>query len=418
MGPALVSDMATFRSLCTVAFSAALFAAPLAQAGQAPPLRTAQTIPHFEKGVAAVRPPKAAGGKVLPTTLGMPTNTLSFRTLPNGAKGLPDASRVRVAVQGGLYARSLYTVPRQAMRDVLAAGRIIGARDHSHPDDANRSQIVEIEWGQGDGTFNGKPTVTAIVKGRRDSRIGDAMHRGVPMGEQFIREAAVSRAADVLDVPFVPPTTTRVIQGERKSIQVIVSGAMEQTELAPNTRTQLNRAAAEKLRVFDYIIGNSDRKGNLLLYEQNGEFFPVAHDNGVTLPEGPMPAKNPEFAWPMALTRTHSGRLLPETSAWIGSIDDRKVAQLAQAFAKAGLGPEATTHALRRLERVRAEFRANGTCSFLELPSEEKIAQVAGAPHELNNLIDMARAGSSYEQGLRPEALRRIDHVVRAAYER
>src|SRR5262249_42644422 len=150
------------------------------------------------------------------------------------------------------------------------------------------------------------------------------------------------------------------------SVQLGVKKAKTVASLSDNETRQLNRHDAEKLRFFDYVIGNRDRHNeNLLVYVEHGEYRPVAVDHVLTLPEGPMASDR--FRWPTGLTKDQTGALLTETKLYILSIEPRVVAKT---LADAGVSRTATTHALRRLARVQGEIH-RGDPSILELrPSD------------------------------------------------
>ena len=311
----------------------------------------------------------------------------------------PTAPSVPSVPAGAVPASSTAWTSAQAqMRYVLKTGAIVGDKQANAAKGVNASSFVTIQ------RPDGKGTVVAIVKGSTTGmgaiqRLdGKGAFTAVPSNGQYVREAAVSHLAERMHVGFVPPTTRRVIDGEPSSVQLVVGGgALPQSKVGAYNAVQMNRADAEKLRVFDYVIGNRDRhNNNVLVYLRGSEYHPVAIDNGLSLPEGPMSPDR--FSWPTGLTREQSGPLLPQTKAFIASID---IKQVAKSLARSGVSREATLHTLRRIERLKMDP------SFLELDPNQQVTSTTAT-----NLTKVAVTGSAADQGLPPETLKRIDAVV------
>jgi len=150
------------------------------------------------------------------------------------------------------------------------------------------------------------------------------------------------------------------------------------------------------VRVFDYLIGNSDRTvRNLMVRKQGETWLPVAIDNSNSFPR----TRLPRFQWPHGWVATQTGPLLPETRAFIDRIDPATVAGVMQ---KAGIERDAAVLALRRLARLKRDP------SFLEVPS----GRAAGLRMQLR----ITRAGLSRSQGLSRTERAATDQLVVDTY--
>lgn len=271
--------------------------------------------------------------------------------------------------------------------DLLARGEVV-ERARNRAAGVNASEVVTLRLGARQGRAIFKPAggqrVTALGLAARVRR------RAFPT-----REAAASDLAIALGVPYVPRTVEREIGGRRGSLQLWVDDAHRARDHAGPGRT-LDREAAEMVRVFDYLIGNSDRSGkNLLVRVSGSRFLPVAIDNANSFPRSPIP----RFRWPTDWVAGQTGPLLPQTRGFIAGIDPSLVAGVLQ---RAGIERDAAVHLLRRLARLQRD------ASFLEVPS--------GRAASLRMQLRITRAGRSRSQGL-PRAERdAADAQVIAAY--
>lgn len=151
------------------------------------------------------------------------------------------------------------------------------------------------------------------------------------------RERAASVVADQLGVrDMLPATTTRTIGGEHGSLQALAERADE-----PEPR-KLDHETLARMRVFDFIIGNSDRHGGNVLW-RNGQ--PVLIDHGYSFPSGP-----PDYF--MQPTNPPSRRLTKALVDAIAAIDETR---LAGALHVAGLDVEAVRHTLYRVRALKAD---------------------------------------------------------------
>jgi hypothetical protein len=237
----------------------------------------------------------------------------------------------------------------------------------------NASEVVTLQDGQitGRAIFkprDGSPRPTVLAAQARVSRTSFPR-----------REAAASALAIALGVPYVPRTIEREVGGRPGSLQVWVEDAERAGDAAAPGR-QLDRRAAEMVRVFDYLIGSSDRtERNLMVRGSGATWLPVAIDNSNSFPRMP----TPRFRWPHAWVASHTGPLLPETRAFIAAIDPARVAAILR---DAGIERDAAIHVLRRLARLGRDP------AFLEVPS--------GPGAALRMQARITRAGLSPWQGL------------------
>ena len=272
--------------------------------------------------------------------------------------------------------------------DLLERGTVV-ARVANGEAGLNASEIVTLQGGAAVGRaifkpVGGTPRPTALSILARVGRSSFAR-----------REAAASRLAVALGVPYVPRTIERTIGGRRGSLQLWVEKAGRARDLAAPDR-ELDRSAAEMVRVFDYLIGSSDRGGNNLMVRRSGEtWLPIAIDNSNSFPRAPLP----RFRWPHAWVKGQTGPLLPETRAFIDRIDPAEVAGILQG---AGIERDAAVHVLRRLARMKRD------ASFLEVPSGR-----AGA---LRMQLRITRTGLSRSQGLARAERDALDALVVDAY--
>jgi len=265
-----------------------------------------------------------------------------------------------------------------ADRDWLRSARVAGSVDNaSHG--KNDSTVVLLRGAEG-------LTRKALFKPRAGEHLvfGD-----VAPGTYYRREVAASDLASVLGLSFVPPTVVRTVDGRKGSAMEWVDGAIRADTAGSDWK--IDRLEGERLRVFDYLIGNGDRHAkNLLMTRDAAEtVHPVAIDHGLAFPLGVM------FRWnlPARVFGEAAGPLLPETLAFVAGIDPSAVAAV---LARNGVEPFAAAFTLRRLARLQADP------SFLQLERNDQVAGVGAEP----------------EQGLSRAQLAHIDRQIEAAYRR
>lgn len=272
--------------------------------------------------------------------------------------------------------------------DLLARGAVVG-RAANGERGLNASEVVTLEDGETAGRAifkpqDGTPRPTVLALQARVARTSFPR-----------REAAASALAIALGVPYVPRTIERAIDGRTGSLQLWVEDARRAGDAAAPGR-QLDRRAAEMVRVFDYLIGSSDRTvRNLMVRQVGSTWLPVAIDNSNSFPRAP----TPRFRWPHAWVASHTGPLLPETRAFIDRIDPAAVAAILR---DAGIERDAVIHVLYRLARLKRDP------AFLEVPSGRSAA--------LRMQARITRAGLSPWQGLARAERDRLDGLVLDAY--
>jgi len=255
--------------------------------------------------------------------------------------------------------------------DLLVRGDVV-ERVANQKAGVNASLVLRLTHGNQAGRAIFKP-----VDGQRPTLLDLLSH--LERGSFAAREAAASELAIALGVPYVPRTVVREVGGRRGSLQLWVEDAQRAKDIAAPGR-ELDRGAAEMLRVFDYLIGNSDRSGkNLMVKERGGRFVPVAIDNGNSFPRAPIP----RFRWPHAWVAGQTGPLLPETRAFIDRIDPAEVLAVLE---RSGIERDAAIHVLRRLTRLKRDP------GFLEVPR----GRAAG----LRMVLRITMAGRSGSQRL------------------
>lgn len=93
---------------------------------------------------------------------------------------------------------------------------------------------------------------------------------------QAFREVMAYEIDRLLRMNFVPTTVCRKIDGEIGSLQEFAAEA-----IIVNMNNTLNEVERYKIAIFDYLIGNSDRKKSNSLYHKK----PILIDNGASFPD-------------------------------------------------------------------------------------------------------------------------------------
>lgn len=119
------------------------------------------------------------------------------------------------------------------------------------------------------------------------------LRANVPKGSYWKREGAAWRVAKVLKVDdMVPPSFARKdlkIPGQKGR----VAGSLQQLEKTMGEHKgkmeDVSKKDIERMRVFDYVTGNSDRHVHNVLYQKqsDGSTRLVMIDNGLCFPNGP-----------------------------------------------------------------------------------------------------------------------------------
>ena len=272
--------------------------------------------------------------------------------------------------------------------DALRTGEIVSRKGNAQAG-AHPSEILSIRRGRVERQGLFKPAL-----GEKRTLLGVLGH--IRPGTHVVREVATFDLAYQLHATFVPPTVGREIEGRHGSVQMMVKAQRAADAYRPGR--QLVRRDAERMRVFDYLIGNSDRTvRNLMVRARHRGDIPVAIDNGNAFPRGAIP----HFQWPTDWIVSHKGPLRADTLQWLREIDPIMVADV---LAGAGIEREATVHVLRRLERLKRDP------SFLEVPKGGRRAVA------IQMYVRATLAGRSRTQGLRRSQRAAIDDIVARAY--
>jgi hypothetical protein len=208
------------------------------------------------------------------------------------------------------------------------------------------------------------------------------LRSNIPHGTYYKREAAASEIADQLGVrDLLPRTVARKIDGQSGSIQ------MWAREAQPSFSGDLDHEAVERMRVFDFIVGNTDRHdGNVLWQRGPKGARPVMIDHGLCFPKG----RPDRFIQPWDTTQSQR-KLAKSTIKLIQGIDGEK---LAKTLLDNDIEPEAVRHTLYRLSRLQnnpriVEFGWRGSTT-----------------------IDMEYAARGAPRGLPEDERKRIDDLV------
>lgn len=318
---------------------------------------------------------------------------------PEAARGARATSRIRaprLPDEAQSHKRIHATRWSALTRDLLEHATVVQSESNQKPS-ANATRIVTLRSAS-DRLLRGvwKPvggenaTIEAYPAGSGFE--GTAPY---PLKTLFRNEVRASRLAEALGLHFlVPPTVERTLDGEPGSLQLFVEHADVATAL-PADRP-LDRPAAEKLRVFDYLIGNADRSAaNLMTRILDGRHVPIGIDHGLSFPVGPTLGLR-ERPMPAGLVAGHIGPLLPETRTFIGAIDGHTVARTLLA---SGAVDRQVAHVLRRLEHMKRDP------SFLEIARDGR----EGTDEMLQRVAD---AASSRSQELPADVTERLNAMI------
>jgi len=225
--------------------------------------------------------------------------------------------------------------------DTLANGKVV--KQSNLGGGANGTFIVEIEGTDGKRAKGVWKPVTGEAAGLR---------RSISKGTYYKREAAASNVADMLGVgDMLPPTVVRQHKGVWGSVQGFAEGAMPGADF--NRGMKYDKAMDERMRVFDYIIGNTDRHGSNVMHRE-GESpraaLPVLIDHGLCFPKN---LQGERFIQP---GRHHAqpGKVTPLDPAVVKHLQGVDPHQLAQKLHESGIEPEAIRPTLERLAYLKS----------------------------------------------------------------
>ena len=184
------------------------------------------------------------------------------------------------------------------------------------------------------------------------------------------RERAASLLAEQLGVrDLYPPATTREIDGEFGSVQLWADGAAKKPSAA------LDGDAMARMRVFDFIIGNTDRHNGNVLWRGG---TPVMIDHGLSLPSGP-PVR---FLQPLSHDfPTPAGKLGQGLVDMIAGIDERAIATTLRS---AGLDAAAIKNTLYRVRVLKREPQRLGATTDPYRDRDRWEGMAKGARHLLS----------------------------------
>jgi hypothetical protein len=318
---------------------------------------------------------------------------------PKGTEQVPDSGS---GPKGG-YEVDYHETARAMQSGKVESSRTLGETYDPELGTGNASKSVALTLKDEHGT-----QVEVVFK--PVSGVYSELDRmGIPKGSLHLREVAAYRVAQAVGYHEVPPTIIRDLpdHGGVGSAQRLERDA---TPLLRSGETPLDRASAERMRVFDYLSGNADRhSGNLLV--RGGEAVPI--DHGLSFPPGRMDS----FRQPTAHIAEHSGPLLPETKSLVAGMDGNKIAS---ALKQSGISAQAARASLERMEQMKV------STAHLEI---EDVSQSTEWPHlsaqdrrslQLKAADSMTKAALARDldrdRGLSAEAHARIDAAITSHY--
>lgn len=196
------------------------------------------------------------------------------------------------------------------------------------------------------------------------------MRSNIRAGTYYKREAAASDVAEQLGVgDMVPVTVQREINGVKGSLQAWAREARSDVALP------LDEDAAARMRMFDFVIGNTDRhRGNVLWQSIGGKAKPVLIDNGLSFPTG----RPDRFIQPLdAWAPDNVIKVKRDVVKLIDNIDEE---QLARTLRKAEIEDDAireTLYRVRVLKRDPQILRRGGPNAHLDKRRWEDATQNA-----------------------------------------
>ena len=288
---------------------------------------------------------------------------------------------------------------RRAVEHLLSTGTKVDDQKNAVAS-ANATRVVTLRMPNG-RTLRAiwKPVSgeTATIENypRGSPFAGDAPYPLKTLFQNEIRSAALAGAIGLHFL--VPPTVERTIDGQRGSLQLFAEGAT--SAVTRSLGETLDRASAEKLRVFDYLVGNADRMaGNILVRSLKGKRVPVGIDGALSFPRGTTLGLDVR-PFPTEWIEGHTGPLLASTMGFIRSVDPHTVARI---LVEHGAEDRQIAHTLLRLARLKRDS------SFLPVKAEGR----AGMDEMLRSV---RAAAESREQGLPTEQLEAIKKLIARA---
>lgn len=176
-------------------------------------------------------------------------------------------------------------------------------------------------------------------------------------GTYYQREAAASNLAAHFGMhDMIPETIVRDHGGKVGSMQRWKEGTQLTSDPfhgsldgSMKSGHKFNQEDSERIRVFDYVVGNSDRHAHNLLVgaKADGSPHPILIDHGLSFPKG----EPVRFIQPVS-SMTIKDELHPNTQKMIDNIDLHRVARTLH---EAGIEKEAIKHTLLRAKAIKED---------------------------------------------------------------
>lgn len=181
------------------------------------------------------------------------------------------------------------------------------------------------------------------ASGERDVERG-----GVKVGEGYLREAAFSALAKDLGVSDMSPASVVHTHEDGNGRSVGALQAYLSGTPGDFSNNVMEREPAERMRVADWITGNSDRHaGNVLLNTlPDGRVMPTLIDHGFTMPSLQHDVR---FIQPWKSIPHDEGALLPSTLSHISKLEPLDIART---LTKAGIDKESVRWTVMRTMHI------------------------------------------------------------------
>ncbi len=282
---------------------------------------------------------------------------------------------------------------QDAKTEVLLQGRVTKRKRLGEDDSGvNVTEVIELEhdgrkvkavWKPKSGETNLDP----------DDPDASPLFSNVDPGTYYRRERVAKQVAPLFGVDdMIPDTQIREVDGELGMVQ-------EFRAVKPADAPNPDRATIEKVRLFDYVIGNQDRHDGNVLFDGDK---PVLIDHGLSWPksEGLRSFKQP---WHMNRGVLDTRDLLPETVDLIKKIDDRELARIAKA---GGIERDAVKAALVRLADLRRDPNR------LAVPPPPPHLKIKGWMENLVTLMDMEIRSADAWTNISPDEMGAIGTLL------
>lgn len=285
-------------------------------------------------------------------------------TEANIAAAKEATSRARVAAGAGTGSKAPAPHAAPVGHGAPPAVHASGPGGLAHAQIKSLRQLGDEDGGGMNSSFvatlgDGSKAVWKPASGESRGMFGP-LRSNIDAGTYYKRETAAYKLAEHMGMKdMVPETATVMHGGQTGSLQRWHQGAqLLRMEGEPNGSLpgghRFGHEDSERMRVFDYVIGNSDRHaGNVLADSSSGSPRPILIDHGLAFPKG----SPDQFIQPTEAIH-ESSDLHPNTRKMIDGLD---IHGIARTLHESGIEPEAVRHTLIRVKALQGYPEMLGT---------------------------------------------------------